>query len=211
MNFPDAHIHFRTANPYSIINAFSNINHYHSRGIHPWYIEVNYREQLEILEKDLLHAKCVALGEAGLDKLCNIDFDVQLRVFKSQIELSEKYQLPLIIHCVRASNELFQLRKVLNPAQPWIWHGFHKANLLKQTIELEIIPSFGEAILHNLSLQNELKKLESNQFLLETDTSYLTIESIYKSVAKLRNETKEILQREQLSNFASIFKLWQIG
>jgi TatD DNase family protein len=208
MNFPDAHTHFRTANPYSIINAFSNINHYHSRGIHPWYIEVNYREQLEILEKDLLHAKCVALGEAGLDKLCNIDFDVQRRVFKSQIELSEKYQLPLIIHCVRASNELFQLRKVLNPTQPWIWHGFHKASLLKQTIELEIIPSFGEAILDNLSLRNELKKVDSNHFLLETDNSSFSIEFIYKMVAELRNVSLEKLQKEQIANFISIFKKW---
>jgi TatD DNase family protein len=166
MNFPDAHTHFRTANPYSILNAYSTTDNYHSRGIHPWYIEVNYQKQLEYLEKDFMHAKCIALGEVGLDKLCNTDFDIQLKVFKSQIELSEKYKLPLIIHCVRASNELFQLKKEINPTQTWIWHGFNKTNLLKQAIDNDIIPSFGEAILHNLSLQNELKKLDSNQFLL---------------------------------------------
>ncbi len=203
---PDFHTHFRTANPYSIINAFSNINHYHSRGIHPWYIESNYQQQLNSLEKDLTHPKCLALGESGLDKLCKIDFNVQLKVFREQIELSEKFKKPIIIHCVKASNELFQLKKELNPSQPWIWHGFNKFNLLHLTIENGIIPSFGETILHNHSLQHELKKLESHQFLLETDTSTFTIQVIYSKVARLKNRKIEQLQKEQMANFEYIFR-----
>lgn len=211
MFFPDSHTHFRTANPYSILNSFSSINIRHSRGIHPWFIQSNYLKQLKILKEDLVHPKCIALGEAGLDKLCNTDFDTQLIVFRRQIELSENYQLPLIIHCVKASNELFQLKKDLNPTQPWIWHGFNKTNLLKQTIENEIIPSFGEAVLHNESLRNELANLKSSQFLLETDTTTLSIETIYKTVAELRNQLIDSLQKEQITNFERIFTKWQIG
>jgi TatD DNase family protein len=211
MFFPDSHTHYRTANPYSILNSFSSINIPHSRGIHPWFIQSNYLKQLKILEEDLAHPKCIALGEAGLDKLCNTDFDTQLTVFQRQIELSENYRLPLIIHCVKASNELFQLKKDLNPTQPWIWHGFNKINILKQTINNEIIPSFGEAVLHNESLRNELVNIESNQFLLETDTSTLSIETIYKTIAELRNQLKDSLQKEQITNFERIFTKWQIG
>ncbi len=54
MFFPDSHTHYRTANPYSILNSFSSINIQHSRGIHPWFIQSNYLKQLKILEEDLV-------------------------------------------------------------------------------------------------------------------------------------------------------------
>ena len=121
------------------------------------------------------------------------------------------FNLPIIIHCVRASNELVELKKEIKPTQHWIWHGFNKASILQQTLENEIIPSFGEAILNNESLRNELANLESRQFLLETDTSTLSIETIYKTVTEIRNQSINSLQIEQITNFERIFTKWQIG
>ena len=203
MFFPDVHTHFLTGNPYAILNANSSINSFHSRGIHPWF--VNKTIPVEKLESDLQHPKCIALGEIGLDKICGTDFNLQRKVFIEQIELSEKYNLPVIIHCVRASNELVELKKEIKPTQHWIWHGFNKASILQQTLENEIIPSFGEVVLHNESLQKELVNLESSQFLLETDTSTLSIETIYKTVAEIRNQSINSLQKEQITNFEQIF------
>jgi TatD DNase family protein len=137
--------------------------------------------------------------------------NLQRKVFIEQIELSEKYNLTVIIHCVRASNELFQLKQEIKPTQQWIWHGFNKIQLLQQTLENEIIPSFGKAILNNEALRNELVNLESNQFLLETDTSTLSIETIYKTVAEIRNQSINSLQIEQITNFERIFTKCQIG
>ena len=211
MNFPDAHTHFLTGNPYSIFNANSSINLYHSRGIHPWYVEENYSTKLNALKSDLKHPFCLSLGEIGLDKLCSVDLKTQRKAFIQQIELSEKYQLPIIIHCVRANNELIEIKKEIKPTQQWIWHGFNKVNVLQQILENEIIPSFGEVILHNEPLSIELANLESNQFLLETDTSTLSIETIFKTVAELRNQSINSLQKEQITNFERIFTKWQIG
>jgi TatD DNase family protein len=112
---------------------------------------------------------------------------------------------------VRASNELVELKKEIKPTQLWIWHGFNKVSILNQTLENEIIPSLGEAILHNEYLRNELANLESSQFLLETDTSTFTIEMIYKTVAEVRNQSIESIQKEQITNFERIFTKWQIG
>ena len=209
MLFPDAHTHFLTGNSYAILNANSSIDSFHSRGIHPLFVNKNI--PLEKLESDLQHPKCIAVGEIGLDKVCSSDFNLQRKLFIQQIELSEKYNLPVIVHCVRASNELFELKKEIKPTQYWIWHGFKKINILQQTIENGIIPSFGEAILKSENLRNELVNLESNQFLLETDTSTFSIETIYKTVAEIRNQSKESLQKEQISNFERIFTKWQIG
>jgi TatD DNase family protein len=209
MFFPDVHTHFLTGNPYAIQNANSSINSFHSRGIHPWFVNKNI--PVEKLESDLQHPKCIALGEIGLDKICSSDLNLQRKVFIQQIELSEKYNLPVIIHCVRASNELVELKKEIKPTQHWIWHGFNKVYILQQTLENEIIPSFGEVILHNESLSNELANLKSSQFLLETDTSRLSIETIYKTVAEIRNQSINSLQKEQITNFERIFTKWQIG
>jgi TatD DNase family protein len=211
MFYPDIHTHFRTANPYSILNSFSSINIPHSRGIHPWHIDENYKLNLHELETDLQHPFCVALGEIGLDKLCSSDFELQRKAFIQQIELSEEFKLPIIIHCVKASNELFQLKKEIKPSQKWIWHGFNKIHLLQQALDIEIIPSVGQAIMHHQLLQQEVSKLNPNQFLLETDTSILSIEAIYKTVAMSRNYSLETLQKEQITNFKTIFTKWHIG
>jgi TatD DNase family protein len=211
MFYPDIHTHFYQRNSISILNAHSSVESVHSRGTHPWNVDENYKLKLRELETDLQHPFCVALGEIGLDKLCSSDFELQRKAFIQQIELSEEFKLPIIIHCVKASNELFQLKKEIKPSQKWIWHGFNKIQLLQQTLDIEIIPSFGQAIVHNLPLQQEISKLNSNQFLLETDSSILSIEAIYKTVAISRNYSLETLQKKQITNFTSIFTKWHIG
>ena len=50
--------------------------------------------------------------------------ELQLAVFKEQVKLSEKLGLPLIIHCVKAMDELLAVKKEFRPQQAWIWHGF---------------------------------------------------------------------------------------
>lgn len=211
MFFPDIHTHFHQRNSVSILNTHSSLDSLHSRGIHPWNVDENYKLKLHELETDLQHPSCLALGEIGLDKVCTTDFKLQRKLFIKQIEYSEKYNLPVIIHCVKASNELFQLKKEIKPSQKWIWHGFNKIQLLQQTLDIEIIPSFGQAIMHNRPLQQEVSKLNSNQFLLETDSSILSIEAIYKTVANSRNYSLETLQKEQITNFKTIFTKWHIG
>ena len=211
MFFPDIHTHFHQRNSVSILNTHSSLDALHSRGIHPWNVDENYKLKLRELQTNLQHPFCVALGEIGLDKLCSSDFELQRKAFIQQIELSEEFKLPIIIHCVKASKELFQLKKEIKPSQKWIWHGFNKIQLLQQTLDIEIIPSFGQAIVHNLPLQQEISKLNSNQFLLETDSSILSIEAIYKTVAISRNYSLETLQKEQITNFKTIFTKWHIG
>jgi TatD DNase family protein len=159
MFFPDIHTHFYQRNSISILNTHSSIDSLHSRGILPWNVDENYRLKLRELQTDLQHPFCVALGEIGLDKLCSSGFELQRKAFIQQIELSEEFKLPIIIHCVKASNELFQLKKEIKPSQKWIWHGFNKIQLLQQTLDIEIIPSIGQAIMHNQPLQQEVSKL----------------------------------------------------
>lgn len=60
--------------------------------------EFDTERRLECLREQLAE-KQLAVGEAGLDKLAVAPMRLQVAVFKEQVELSEKYELPLIIHC----------------------------------------------------------------------------------------------------------------
>jgi len=106
---------------------------------------------------------------------------------------------------------LFQLKKELNPTQPWIWHGFNKANLLTQTLENSIIPSFGFSLFTHSKLLKEFCKLHGNQYLIETDNSTFSIEMMYHRIAGIINIPIDELQKEQMANFTSIFTKWHIG
>ncbi len=79
------------------------LSSFYSAGIHPWQLtERDAEEQLAYLQKLLVEGRLVAVGEAGLDKLTAAPMELQVRILGKQVELSEKYRLPLIIHCVKA-------------------------------------------------------------------------------------------------------------
>ena len=97
-----------------------------SVSLHPWYLtEENIQSQIEWLEQIIQSdSRVVALGEAGLDKVCDTPLDLQIQAFRKVIELSETHHLPLVIHSVKATEELLALHKEYHPAQAWIIHGF---------------------------------------------------------------------------------------
>ena len=125
----------------------------------------------------------MAVGEAGLDKLTAAPMELQVRMFEKQVELSEKYRLPLIIHCVKAMDELLAVRKKLNPAQSWIWHGFRgKPQQAEQLIKNGIYSFFRCAL-----SGGTVKGVSVGHLFLETDDSPVDIEEVLRQVAKARS------------------------
>ena len=83
------------------------LSSFYSAGIHPWQLtERDAEEQLAYLQKLLVEGRLVAVGEAGLDKLTAAPMERHVMIVGMQVELSEKYRLPLIIHCAKAMEEL---------------------------------------------------------------------------------------------------------
>lgn len=99
---------------------------YLSVSLHPWYLtEENLPGQLEWMAETLAaDSRVIALGEAGLDKCCPVSYELQRTAFLETVRLSEQYQLPLILHIVKTSNEIIALRHETSASQPWIIHGF---------------------------------------------------------------------------------------
>lgn len=158
-----------------------------SLGVHPWETE-----DAEICESAFYALQRLitnglipfAIGECGIDKLRGGAIDFQISIFEKQIQISEELQIPLIIHCVKAWDELIHLYKEHKPKQPWIIHGFRgKTQLANQLLSCpNLFLSFG------LSYNTETwKNVPLDRVFLETDTVHQSIESIYYKAAKERN------------------------
>ncbi|SFU49812.1 TatD DNase family protein [Pustulibacterium marinum] len=178
-----------------------------SVGIHPWYIHEDWETQLALLKEKAQGENCYAIGECGLDKLTDTDFELQEVLFRKQVAISEAIQKPLIIHCVKAFQEIYNLKKELQPTQTWVLHGFVKSEqLANQMLSIGCKLSFGNTLLENLKLQRTFAKLNVTDFVLETDTTEVAIEEIYKKAAILQKLGVSSMQQQIEHNCKEIFK-----
>ena len=213
MIFLDVHTHSISSdeNVFSILNTYPNfIVDYQpfSIGIHPWFInKEKISEELLIVEQKLQNENCLALGECGLDKIAKTDFEFQKMIFEKQIQLSENYKKPLIIHCVKSHQEIIVFKKSLKPKQIWILHGFNKnLQVAESLLKNDVILSFGTAIINNKNLQKVILEISLDKILLETDDSEIEIQEIYQKIASIKNIEVLKLQQKIEKNFKRIFK-----
>jgi TatD DNase family protein len=136
---------------------------------------------------------------------------MQEKVFLAQIELSERLELPIIIHCVKAWNVLRVIRRRRSPAQPWIYHGFTKARIVQEVLDEGMLISIGSAVQNNILLQEAVKMIPIDRLLLETDESMSPISEIYQKVSELKNIPLPDLEKEIEKTVKRTFKKWITG
>ncbi len=181
---------------------------YYSVGLHPWHLkEENYVQQLEIVREAANDSKVIAIGEAGLDKVIEVPYELQMKVFKQQIEIAESVQKPLIIHCVRSYNDILYLRKSSNQKVPWIFHWFNSnQQTARELIKKNCYLSFGHMLFNNKSKAHRIfPLLPGERIFLETDDGEKTILEIYERAATLRATTVEKLRDQLINNFETCF------
>lgn len=173
---------------------------YYAFGIHPWFLE-DVEEQFLWLAKAVHHPRVLALGECGLDKLSKFPLELQIEVFRKCAELSEKMSLPLIIHNVRCTDHLIEIKRNLKPSVPWIIHGFRgKLALANECLRHGFYLSFGEKF-----QEDTLRNVPIERLLLETDESLLEIDDIYRHVAETRGVSLDELTEALEINVRKLF------
>lgn len=181
---------------------------YFSLGIHPWFIErQDWQLALQTLAAVCRNSNLLAVGECGLDKCIATPIELQIEVFTRQIELAEHLGKPLIIHCVKAFNELIQLKKSRKAESVWIVHGVNaKPALAAQLIRHGCYLSFGAALLNPGShAEHALVETPPDRLFLETDTADVPIGAIYATAAKMLGIDVAILRQQIQSNFKRVF------
>lgn len=187
--------------------AFNGRNFY-SVGLHPWHISSKKENNLalQMVEDALDFDHVIFVGEAGLDKVIEKDFVEQQRVFEAQAYMAEEFEYPLIIHCVKAYNEILELYKKMNPALPWIMHGYNGSlEMTKQLAGKGFLFSFGESLFQKNSKGIEsFKYLPLNKVFFETDESDVEVEKMYEQGAILKGISREDLKTAVWINFNRI-------
>lgn len=156
-----------------------------------------------LLTEALFDPSVVALGEAGLDKHIETPLSEQIEVFAEQVRLSEEFGKPLIIHCVKAWDELLAVKKDLNPQKPWIIHGFRgNGALAEQLIRKGFLLSFGAKF-----NPEALPVAWPDHILLETDEADSSIEEVYTDVANALGISIDLLALTLRKNVKETFSV----
>ena len=174
---------------------------YYAAGIHPWFAD---REALALLRAYAAHPQVIAIGETGLDKLSSTSWTLQEELFTTQIQLAGEVRKPLIIHCVKAWQELMAIRKIAAPDIPWIIHGFRgNAFLATQLLHAGFYLSFG------FRFQSEALRQawKARRLLVETDNISMDIREIYASLSSQLSIPEETFAQEILESVGEIFNI----
>jgi TatD DNase family protein len=145
--------------------------------------------------------KIVAIGEIGLDLFhTKNNFEIQIEIFKKQLDLAEKLNLPVIIHTRKAEKEVLGILENYKNLKI-ILHCFSGSfKLIKKADEMGCYFSIPANIVFSEHFQKMAKELPWEKILTETDTPYL---SPYKEI---KNEPAFI--RETINILS---KIWEIS
>lgn len=182
-----------------------------SAGIHPWYIHDDLEKQYFILTETVKLSNVIAIGECGLDKVCNTAWSQQVKAFEQQIHLANEINKPLIIHCVRAFEEVIQTLKHHKNQVPVLFHGLNKKfTLIQSLLNQGYYISLGEFIL-NGKHDEVIKNIALSKFFLETDNKSTDIVEIYSYFCRVRNIPIEQLQEQLIQNMKNVFNYKIVG
>lgn len=179
----------------------------YSAGLHPWRLtEDGLSADVESLSRVASHPQVLAIGECGIDKLCKTGLHLQTNAFALQVRLANAIQKPLILHCVRAQQEILQILEKENNKVPAIFHGYHrKLHLAEAAMAAGCYLSFGKA-LQEAGMQAVLKAIPADRFFVETDDASISIAEIYALAATARQISIEELSLQLHKNFETVFK-----
>jgi len=157
-------------------NAYPDIMHLMA-GLHPCSVKDNYLEELSHVENVLKNHAIVAIGEIGIDLYWDKStLNIQKKAFASQIRLAKDLNLPIVIHCRNAFDEIFEvLEKEKSENLRGIFHCFsgNYEQALKAISFNMKLGIGGVVTFKNGKIDKFLKEIPLDNLVLETDSPYL--------------------------------------
>ena len=146
-------------------------------GLHPVDVKENFKEELEFVVNSLKSHSYVAIGEIGIDLYWDKTYlKQQQEAFEFQIRLAIKNDLPIVIHCREAFDEIFEILDNENCDKlRGVFHCFtgtlEQAN---RAIQLGFKLGIGGVVtFKNGGIDKFLNRIDLNHIVVETDSPYL--------------------------------------
>lgn len=198
---------------------------YYALGSHPEIVKEDFNlDEYLWLQKRILNNlffvlnNCIAIGEIGLDYYYTKDFKIkqmQWNLFSKQLELATDLDLPVIVHCREAFDDLFAILQDYPEIENKILvHCFTgSAKDLEKCLEFGIKIGINGIITFGKSAENLRQVIVScpdDSFVLESDLPFLSPSPERGSICTPEkiNYTAEKLAK--LKNY-SVEKIWQIS
>ena len=193
---------------------------YASAGVHPHEAKYCSKNYIKTLEDFSTHPKIVAIGEIGLDYFYkNSDVIQQLKTYFEQLELAKSLNLPAIVHCRNADNDIISGITHTNNNYGVIHCFASNLEFAKQILNLGFHLSFTGLITFAKELEDVVRNVPIDKIMLETDSPYLTpkpyrgkrnepkyVKYVAEMISKIKNiSTNEIMKQTTL-NAESFFK-----
>ena len=84
-------------------NAQTHAQTIETAGIHPWHAHIG-----DLSEVTRRAPEVDAIGEIGLDYACDVPRETQMEVFRAQLAIAERFKRPVVLHCVRAFEDIIK-------------------------------------------------------------------------------------------------------
>lgn len=182
-------------------------------------------ERLEWIEKLSKHPKIIGIGEMGLDYHWDKSpKDVQKEVFRKQIALAKRVQLPIIIHNREATQDCVDILKEENASEiGGIMHSFSGSNeIVDEILKMNFYISLGGPVTFKNAKQPKevAQHVPLDRLLVETDAPYLSphpyrgkrneparVKLVAEQIAELRGISYEEVCEATTQNAERLFKL----
>ncbi|MBM6630373.1 TatD family hydrolase [Mammaliicoccus vitulinus] len=182
-------------------------------------------ERLEWIEKLSKHPKIIGIGEMGLDYHWDKSpKDVQKEVFRKQIALAKRVQLPIIIHNREATQDCVNILKEENASEiGGIMHSFSGSNeIADEILKMNFYISLGGPVTFKNAKQPKevAQHVPLDRLLVETDAPYLSphpyrgkrneparVKLVAEQIAELRGISYEEVCEATTQNAERLFKL----
>jgi len=160
----------------ALMAAYPN-NCFPMLGMHPCSVKGDWETELEAIKKSDV-GTVYAIGEIGIDLYWDkTNLSDQVRAFKQQIAWAKSLELPIVIHCREAFNEVFEvLEEEKDNLLRGIFHCFTgNAEQAQRAIDLGFYLGIGGVVTYkNGGLDKILPQFDLSHIVLETDSPYLS-------------------------------------
>ena len=205
-----------------ISNKYKNV--YSMVGIFPSEAKTYTDEVEEKLINLAQNKKVVAVGEVGLDYYWDKSFnDVQQDVFRKQIKLANKLNLPLVVHDREAHKDTFDIIKEENNGPKVLFHCFSgSVEFMRECVKEGWYIALGGVVTFKnaVKIKEVAKEVPLDKLVLETDSPYLTpvphrgkpnkpayVKYVAEEIAKLRGVSYEEIADLTSTNAERFFSL----
>ena len=198
-------------------------------GLHPEEVKADWKEVLQRIKISLTSylsplTSIIAIGEVGLDFYWSREFeDAQLQAFEEQVRWSVEWQLPLMIHCRKAQNEMVTILKRYKDELPGgVFHCFTGNTLEAQELlqfDRFVLGIGGVLTFKKSKLPETLAEVVPlDRIVLETDAPYMApvpmrgqrnepafVAHVCRKLAEVYGVSEETVDMVTTTNAARIF------